>query len=326
MLIETIKRINTANTNLKSEVLTIIIVKLLGGLGNQMFQYAFGRYLQETYNDDLFLDISVYKKYRIRSFSLKHLNISNKAYLFDSSKLKKFERYRMNIALKTYHLFQRLYRSILHKEEINPEIYNLLCSKGFIFNFDRYYHPTKLTAKKIKYVYGYFQSEKYFRSIKNKIKNEFKVKTKMSCILQKTNLEIEKTNSVGVSIRIGDDYKNNKDLNVCDLKYYISAISYLRKRLKDPVFYIFSDDIEKVRTEYKFDGDYIYIENAKDYEGLQMLSSCKHFIISNSSFAWWGSYLSENNEKIIIAPNRWYNNTKSLASIYNDSITRMIFD
>lgn len=122
-------------------------------------------------------------------------------------------------------------------------------------------------------------------------------------------------------MRLGDDYINSPTLNVCKEDYYYRGMDYIYSKNKDAVFYIFSDSIDRVKQQFKFKYPVRYIDGFKDYESLRLMYSCKHFVISNSSFSWWGAYLAENKNKIIVAPNKWYNNTKEKPDIYFNEMT-----
>lgn len=298
----------------------MIILKIIGGLGNQMFQIAFARSLSLKYNEKLYIDTSVYKNYKIRNYSITNLIISDYVELFDKKVISFYERKKLEFTQKSYHILQRLFRELRKSDVIGKKVFNFLMKKGLYYNFDSYYYPPLTTDKKIKCVYGYFQSEKYFSDYCTQIKRELKVKTEPSKNEQVLINEISNCNSVGISIRTGDDYLNSKELNVCSENYFIKGMDLISSMQKDVIFYIFSDDINRVKNRFKFKYNVNFIEGFKDYESLRLLYNCKHFIISNSSFSWWGAYLSENPTKIIIAPNRWYNNSSKRPDIYFDKM------
>jgi hypothetical protein len=108
----------------------------------------------------------------------------------------------------------------------------------------------------------------------------------------------------------------NKNANAhhgtCTLDYYHEAIKIMKEKIKNPYFFIFSDDIPWVKENLKIDGDAFFItgKKIKDHEEMFLMSRCKHNIIANSSFSWWGAWLNNNPEKIVIAPKRWFNNEK----------------
>lgn len=158
--------------------------------------------------------------------------------------------------------------------------------------------------------YGFYQSEKYFKEIEAVIRKEFKLKDPLGITSQEYTDKILGTkNSVSIHIRRGDyalDTKTNKHHGVCSLDYYQNAIKHINEKVESPTFFIFSDDIEWVKENLKIN-DAIYVSNPeiKDYEELILMSTCKHNVIANSSFSWWGAWLNQNPDKIVIAPKQW---------------------
>lgn len=294
----------------------MIILKSIGGLGNQMFEIAFARMISLEYGDDIYIDCSVYKKYKIRKFSILNLNIGESIKFIDQSDLKYKEKIYLKITQKIYHVYQKIVKIITNKRRIGNKSFSFLSKLGLYYNFDDYYYDFVKSNSRIKCIYGYFQSEKYFEKYKSIIRNELKVKKEVTSRERELLKEIQNCNSVGVSIRIGDDYVNSNELNVCSQKYYYEAMDKILEKNEDVVFYIFSDSIEKVKEKFNFKYKVKYIEGFNDYESLRLLYNCKDFIISNSSFSWWGAYLSDNEEKVIIAPSKWYNNSEERPDIY----------
>lgn len=298
----------------------MIIARMMGGLGNQMFCYAYARALQLEYNEDLYLDNEGYNKYKIRNYSLENLSIPDQIIDKKFLNINSFDYNKMIIVRNFYHIFFKVDK-ILRTNIIDRNIFSFLAKHGYFYNLDRYFHclDRNLCKKKIKYTYGYFQSEKYFSVYKEQIKNELKVKIEPRDEENKLLSEIRTNNAVGISIRWDKDYFNS-NLNVCKKDYYYKAMDIIYGRIKNPVFYIFSDRIDDVKNEFDFKYEVKYISGFKDYESLRLLYTCKHFIIANSSFSWWGSYLSDNKDKIVVAPSRWYLNTSKKPDIYLDNM------
>ena len=199
--------------------------------------------------------------------------------------------------------------------------------KGIIYN-NRYYYKEKLYKNKNEfngfqhkiieiqgeaYLDGYWGSEKYFKDIEDIICEEFTVKYAPDKKNQTLINQILNCESVSLHIRRGDyvnDASANKLFGTCSMEYYDSAIKEISRNIENPHFFIFSDDLEWMQKNMKlsFPTTYVNINGAdKDYEDLRLMSYCKHFIIPNSTFGWWGAWLSDNKNKIIIAPKRWYN-------------------
>lgn len=275
----------------------MIITQLIGGLGNQMFQYAIGRHLAYKNQTKLKLDISEFETYKLHRYSLSPFNIQeNFALLSEIARFKKRGISRLMEKFKPY------YRYSFIKEASNP-----------------HFNQNMLKISDNVYLKGYWQSEKYFKGIENIIRQEFTLKPKQQNAINKKLLQIiEKTESVAVHIR-RKDYILSKTHQICPLNYYYSAIKKLAKVTKNPHFFIFSDDIEWAKNNLELNYPVIFVSNSqknKNWEDLILISKCKYQIIANSSFSWWGAWLNTNLNKIIIAPQRWYNdpnrNTKDL--------------
>lgn len=161
-------------------------------------------------------------------------------------------------------------------------------------------------------VNGAFECEHYFDGIGDELKKAFMPKNKT---LQENNdllNIIQNSNSVAISIRRGDFVEDSRIKGtyfVCNRSYYERAIEEIKNRVANPVFIFFSNDINWVKENIKIEGCNCYYESGSDpvWETMRLMSSCKHFIISNSTFHWWAQYVSNNPNKVVIAPNRWYN-------------------
>ena len=159
---------------------------------------------------------------------------------------------------------------------------------------------------------GCFEDPIYFDDIKDILLSEF---TPRHPLLEKNKRmmqDIQKTNSVCLSVRRGD-FESNADVkklqSVCDRQYFEAAIEVIKKNIENPVFFMFSDDIEWVKNNIHTEC-ITYYEDGTDpvWEKLRLMSACKHFIVSNSTFSWWTQYLSANENKVVVSPSRWFNN------------------
>ncbi len=269
----------------------MIIIKLNGGLGNQLFQYSLGRKLSIKNNDIFKLDLSGLEKNKDRRYSLGNFNIiENFATDKDIKKIKKNGFRNMIDRLKPYYK-----RSIIKY-------------KGYDFD------PNILKLAGNFYLDGYWQSEKYFKDIENILRKEITLKEPLSDKHLELTGHIKSSNSVSVHIRRGDYVTNKKFSSVYNLlneKYYQEAVEFIAGKINDPRFFIFSDDINWAKQNLNIPYPKIFVsgENgAKDYEELILMSLCKHNIIANSSFSWWGAWLNQNPHKIVISPSRWFNN------------------
>jgi hypothetical protein len=273
-----------------------ITVKLKGGLGNQMFQYAFGRSLSHKNNSRLVLDINFLlvqsrkKGFTLRQYSLSSFNIiENKTLL---SKLAEIS----------------LPKLLLKINNKLVKIKNKLKLEKIIY--ENNYLNNNLNNKRI-YLDGYWQEETYFKEIENIIIKEFTLKKTSKTAEKIKNLIKGKNNPISIHIRRGDYVSNPKILSqfgLCSIDYYKKAIKYLNEKVDNPTFFVFSDDINWAKQNLKIKNTF-FISNPKinEAEDIMLMSQCKHHIIANSSFSWWGAWLSNNSDKIVIAPNKWFN-------------------
>jgi hypothetical protein len=279
----------------------MIIVKLKGGLGNQLFQYAVGRSLAVKNNCDLKFDISDYLKSKDRKYRLGAFNIAGS--IVKNDELKYFKKF--GEGRSTFRFFNGI-APFLKKRYLKEKN----------SNFDK---KILLLPNNV-YLNGYWNSEKYFKDIKKIIKQEISLNKKTSENFNQISSLIEKTNSVSVHIRRGDYLTNklSKVFSLCSVDYYNKAIKKLLEHTNDPHFFIFSDDIKWTKKNINLNFPIHYVSEIKleDYEELILMSKCKHNIIANSTFSWWGAWLNNNPDKIIITPQKWFKNeTKNIFDI-----------
>ncbi|MFC1711411.1 alpha-1,2-fucosyltransferase [Patescibacteria group bacterium] len=257
----------------------MIIVRVSGGLGNQMFQYALGRRLAHFHQSALKLDVSIFKTYKLHDYCLKHLNIiENIASLEEIVRLKK----------KRW-----IFR--LGKQFV----------KQRFFHFD----PKILDLPDNVYLKGYWQSERYFKDIEGIIRKDFSFKKRPDKNNKNILKKILKSNSVSIHVRRGDFVV--KGCGTCGISYYKKAINLIKNKVAGPVFFVFSDDPDWCKVNLNINKNMTFVDfNSRDknYEDLRLISSCKYNIICNSTFSWWGAWLNKNKNKIVIAPKKWFNN------------------
>ena len=273
-----------------------VSVKLLGGLGNQMFQYATARALAYQSGAELILDISWYNIAQDREFALNSMNIIGKV---QNNKPSKFisSQFIQKIILKIRHFSAKhFFRENIFRERF--------------FSFE----PEVLKLELPVYLDGYFQSEKYFHSIRDVITHDFTLTTPPNKLNKMMLDDMGKFDSICVHVRRGDYVANHitsSNHGLCSLEYYYLGLQKLTTQLLNPKCYIFSDDIEWVQSNFisNIPITIVNINSAKDaHEDIRLMSSCKHFIIANSSFSWWAAWLGQNPDKIVIAPKKWFNN------------------
>ena len=288
----------------------MIIISIFGGLGNQMFQYACGKSLAEKLGVELKLDIS---------------------HLIDRTP-------RENFTYRDFELGQfQIKDQIATPDEVRKFIPNLWNASQFViqfykviryFNGNNYYFEKKKyqyenrfeSIKANTYLYGYFQSEKYFIQNKYLITNSFKLKNNLDIYNNTLLSKINSENSVSVHIRRGDFLQSS--FNLLDVKsYYEKAIDFIQNKIENPVFYFFTNDFEWTKENFdRFDINKTIINHNngdKSYIDMVLMSSCKHNICANSSFSWWGAWLNQHSDKIIIAPKQWFKNQEDTFLTYD---------
>ena len=287
------------------------IVKIKGGLGNQMFQYACGRAIQIRTGQTLVLNISSYAHDGTRSFGLNHLNIPG-----DCALLREKTRKERTFDPNT----NRILRAAMKH---SPELAFRACQwfNAFVWDRDRYIALNPDPRRDI-YLNGYWQSAKYFAPAEAAIRSELQVRDPLSPGGQALLAKIQTCESVCVHIRCGDYFSPKyARFLVCDPAYYNGAIEFLRQRLPSPRFFVFSDDCAYSRRILVDRGDVTVVDQDNpDYEDLKLMCHCRHFVLSNSTFGWWAQYLSESENKIVVAPGRW-KNSNDCRDIYQENWT-----
>jgi len=283
----------------------MIIVKIIGGLGNQMFQYAAGRQLAAINNTALKLDISDFRNYNLRYYGLSVFNIKE---LFATQEETQLYKEPESGA------FKKKIKKLLRR----PSKLGITHIREKQYNFS----PEILTLPAPLYLDGYWQSEKYFLGIADIIRKEFTVKLPQTDKNMELGQQITSCESVSLHVRRGDyvtDEKTKTIHGTCDLAYYEHCIEGLTKKIHHPHFFIFSDDPDWTEKNLKMTHPATFVSHndaEKSYEDLRLMSQCRHHIIANSSFSWWGAWLNPHQDKIVYAPKRWFNspslNTKDL--------------
>lgn len=269
----------------------MIITYLCGGLGNQLFQYAFGFALAQKERLPLKLDISHYDTEGLRTYTLSHYGIS--APVASKEEI---------AALAT----KKPLRSIALLERIFPT------KQTFIEEQNLRYNPQYSGLSGSLYVKGYWQNERYFGHLRPSLLSEFTLVAPLSSSNRELLKDIETHNAVSLHIRRGDYVTveiTNKFHGLCSLDYYERSAQWMAAHTVDPVFFVFTDDPEWAIDNLKLPFPTVYLlddRDSHDYEDLYLMSRCKHHIIANSSFSWWGAWLNENPGKHIIAPVRWF--------------------
>lgn len=276
----------------------MIVVKLMGGLGNQMFQYAAGLSLAQTNKTELLIDESfliaeTQNLYTKRNLELQCFNIDIK--IANEKDIKRFNITRSNKYIRGLQrnfpfLFSNLYAA----------------ESGMTFQKEFFNFP------KNTYLDGFWQSEKYFKNIESVLEKKFIPKEKLNTENSDWLNKITNSESVSLHIRRGD-YVINKNSqehhgNLND-SYYINALNIIKSKNSNIEVFVFSDDLNWCRENFNLEDKTHFIDtNQKEnfHFDMHLMSHCKHNIIANSSFSWWGAWLNKNPEKIVIAPKNWF--------------------
>jgi hypothetical protein len=272
----------------------MVIVRLMGGLGNQMFQYAAGRRLAYSLDVELKLDLTWFKQPDRRPYGLGAFNIMERMASPEDIR---------HLTLGRAAFLQMAMRKFLGFKFQPPKSY----IKEESFSFD----SSILSLNDSVYLDGYWQNEKYFIDIKPTIRADFTLEAPPSERIESLTKTIASCDSVSIHIRRGDYLLEDKIKfhGLCSLDYYQRCVDIMIQSVSNPHFFVFSDDyqwaISNLKLPYKT--TYLYPSNENlAFEDLWLISKCKNHIIANSSFSWWGAWLSQNPSKIVIVPKKWF--------------------
>ncbi len=280
----------------------MIIIQLTGGLGNQMFQYALGRAVSLNNSCPLKFDITEYSKYPDRDYALSAFKINESFASADEI-----------CRLKFGHKFGKLLRVSDFIKRASSKLFGRIllqshqCFKEKSSRFD----PTVFAIQKDAYLEGYWQTEQYFSNISELIKKDFCFRNEPSEVNKKYLEQIKSSQSVSIHVRRGDYVSDpcfSKLYVSCSIEYYKKAIDIIKQKIDSPVFFVFSDDPDWAEANLKF-GNTVTIRGnvgSASYEDLRLMSCCRHNIIANSSFSWWGAWLCTYPGQIVIAPKNWF--------------------
>lgn len=273
----------------------MIIVRIWLGLGNQMFQYAYAKALQE-------------KGISVRLDLAKAYDEVFPKYINNDSRENIIQNFRISIPeinVKTYGKYEYIYRNTIIKKII------FWLSQHSLWRYKFYEEERAGYSKKSAkirrgeyYIKGWFQNEDYFKHIRAVLLREF-VPQKKIRIPKDLRMSINDSESVSIHVRRKDYIRINHSINAA---YYRKAIDYMKGIYRNPIFVVFSDDLEWVKKNMQINGRHIYVNeerNLQDYEELFIMSRCKSNIIANSTFSWWAAWLNQNKNKIVIAPRIW---------------------
>lgn len=283
----------------------MIICRLSGGLGNQMFQYAAARALSLRRKTSLAVDISAFDspdKYGVsRRYVLDNFNIHSTIATdedYESMGISPISG--TDIVSKTQRAVQRIWQARLPYSKKK-----VIVEPRFTFVAEILEAPSDCL------LIGVWQSESYFADCKDVVRQELRLKTPLSPEAQEIAQKIHGSRSISIHVRRGDYVENastNQKHGTSSPEYYAAAISYMTERFSNLSFFVFSDDIEWVKANLRIPNNPLFVSSRglEDFEEMSLMSLCDHHIIANSSFSWWGAWLGKNPDKTVIAPKQWF--------------------
>jgi hypothetical protein len=275
----------------------MIIIKLMGGLGNQMFQYATARRMAARNKTQLVMDITGYE-HMAEGDTPRQYELDVYAITGTVATPEQLAKVRPPEATRSFT------DKVLRRLGMGP-VWQI--GEG-----DPVLNPHVMAAPNNTYLTGWWQNETYFADIRDIILDEFTPKAPPSEPNQKVLDDIKNCDAVAIHVRRGD-YVTNQSANVfhglAPVDYYKQSIQYMRDKVSSPRFFVFSDDIAWCRQNLPLGEDAVFVEGnsgKQAYEDIRLMQACKHNIIANSSFSWWGAWLNDNKGKIVVAPKVWF--------------------
>ena len=265
-----------------------VIFEVVGGLGNQMFQYAAARAMADRLGTEVSLDLRRFDTYRLRTPALHRWRID--AHSISPEETRRYPHWLLRIAGR-----------------LPPSVMRML---GYYREPSFAFDPSFEGLSRSLYLAGYFQSERYFHSIRERLLREF-VPTEPPDV-QNASLasQIQNCMSVSLHVRRGDYIsvpKNQKIHGSCSPEYYQRAIAAVQARVGQATWFVFSDDLLWVRQHLRVPGPVVYVDGNDDRPewDIHLMSQCRHHVCANSSFSWWGAWLNPRAEKLVVAPQAW---------------------
>ena len=274
----------------------------MGGLGNQMFQYAAAAGLAAKHGTEVGLDMIFFEDIAAgdtsRQYELDCFGLDTYAGVLITPGKRPVEDPASEYAGRRGRLRKISHLMLGHRWGIYREPYH---------NFD----PEMLKQPVQTYLIGYWQTEKYFKHIRQDLLEDFEFILKPTGKNKEHLKRIENSEAVSIHVRRGDYVTNesaNKFHGTKDLAYYQAALKPVLRKTRKPVLFVFSDDPEWCKQNLKFSQETVYVEgNKKGFEDMRLMSRCKHNVLANSSFSWWAAWLNLNSDKVVVAPKQWFN-------------------
>lgn len=292
------------------------IIRMTGGLGNQMFQYALYLKLKSLGREVKMDDFTEYENRAARPLML---------WCFDISYLQATREELNQLTDGFMKLSHRIRRKLFGRKSL--EYHEQGC------NFDR-----NVLEREPAYLTGYFQSERYFKEIEGQVRDAFQFSDRIWQGLEQELLgkikdyqrRINGSMSVSVHIRRGD-YLENEEVygHICTDAYYRRAVELVKGQYPEADFFVFSNEpqwaAEWITQKFGKEGHFTVIEGTDEETGyldMFLMSQCRHHILANSSFSWWGAWLDPCRGKMVIAPSKWFNG-QQCSDIYTEGMIRV---
>lgn len=280
----------------------MILIRLIGGLGNQMFQYALGTHLAIKNDTLLKLDTTL-----LADRSQPHEVVTHRNLEIDIFAIPLHFATQKEVEYFNGKVFSSIPGKVWNKATWQFRKKNLIIEHG------RRFHPEILSLPDNKCLVGSWQSEKYFTAIENEIRKLYSFHKPLTGKFLEISREIQNLNSVCIHVRRGDYVTSplySKSLGTTNPEYYYKALELLQLKQRIDCLFVFSDDMEWCKNNLKFSVPTHFMDyelKEKKYAvDMQLMSLCRHFIIPNSTFGWWAAWLSKSPGKMVIAPKQWY--------------------
>lgn len=294
----------------------MIVSKIIGGLGNQMFQYAAARALSLKHGVSLKLDLRGFENYKLHhGYELN--NIFNiKAAAVCEAEMR---------SLLGWQGSRRMANLLRRKS------FGILRNKSFVCEPHFEYWSGFENIKDDVYIDGYWQSERYFSDYSDEIRKDFTFTSPLSHDNFRIASLIDVLDSVSLHVRRGDYVANpkNKFLDVCDIHYYKNAVEQMMRMVAKPHFFVFSDDLDWVKDNIIINAEVMYVENNRgqdSYNDMRIMSLCKNNITANSTFSWWAAWLNSNKGKKVITPSSWFAGNLNSKDLIPDGWIKILSD
>ena len=286
----------------------MIVIRFHGGLGNQMFEYTFYEYMRQRYPEHIKADLSWFD----RNYNAHQGYELSRAFGIELPAVSYEDLARIHEYFPKYYPFAAL--RFLSRKIAKYKNDKRRASGTFTENYINDFGPTQygkndvfdhLDTGKDWYLEGVYCSDAYLAVCEDAVKKAFTFKEKLSADNQLIADKMATDNSVAIHVRRGDYVGNVFDVVTVD--YYRAAVEYIKSKVDDPVFYVFSDDMDYINSKFTFLGEYVPVHNSgkASYVDMRLMSLCKHCIIANSSFSYWGAVLGETKDSIVIAPKQY---------------------